>query len=75
MKRLPVLRAREIVAALRKAGFEVDHQTGSHARLRRAGTPPVFVTVPIHGGDVPRATLRRILAQAGLTSKELAQLI
>jgi len=75
MKRLPALRAREIVAALRKAGFEVHHQTGSHARLRRVGTPPVFVTVPIHGGDVPRATLRRILAQAGLSSEEFLRLI
>jgi predicted RNA binding protein YcfA (HicA-like mRNA interferase family) len=75
VKRLPVLRAREIVAALRKAGFQVDHQTGSHARLRSRRAPALFVTVPIHSGDVPRATLRRILAQARLTVEEFIALI
>lgn len=75
MNRTPVLKAREIVAALRKAGFVVLHQTGSHARLRREGTPPAFVTVPIHGGDVPRTTLRRILAQARLSVEELSELL
>jgi predicted RNA binding protein YcfA (HicA-like mRNA interferase family) len=75
VKRLRVLRAREIVAALRKAGFEIDHQTGSHARLRREGPLAAFVTVPMHGGDVPRATLRRILAQAGLTPEEFDELV
>jgi predicted RNA binding protein YcfA (HicA-like mRNA interferase family) len=74
VKRVPVLRAREIVSALRKAGFEVVHQTGSHARLRREGSPPAFVTVPIHGGDVPRATLRRILDQARLSVEEFTEL-
>ena len=75
MKRVPVLRAREVVAALRKAGFEVDHQTGSHARLRSQATPAVFVTVPIHSGDLPRATLRRILAQARLSVEEFLALV
>lgn len=75
MKRIPVLKAREIVAALRKAGFEIDHQTGSHARLRREGSPPAFVTVPIHGGDVPRTTLRRILVQARLSVEEFVELL
>jgi predicted RNA binding protein YcfA (HicA-like mRNA interferase family) len=75
MTRLPVLRAREVVAALEKAGFQVHHQTGSHARLRRVSHPVVSVTVPIHGGDVPRATLRRILVQAGLTVEEFLRLL
>jgi predicted RNA binding protein YcfA (HicA-like mRNA interferase family) len=74
MTRLPVLRAREVVAALEKAGFRI-HQTGSHARLRRVSRPVVSVTVPIHGGDVPRATLRRILVQAGLTVEEFLRLL
>jgi predicted RNA binding protein YcfA (HicA-like mRNA interferase family) len=29
MGKLPVLKAREIVTALQKVGFEVDHATGS----------------------------------------------
>jgi predicted RNA binding protein YcfA (HicA-like mRNA interferase family) len=75
MTRFPAVRAREVIAALRKAGFEAQHQTGSHVRLRRPGSPQLSVTVPIHGGDVPRATLRRILSQAGLTVEEFRALL
>ncbi|MBE3586229.1 MAG: type II toxin-antitoxin system HicA family toxin [Thermoanaerobacter sp.] len=34
MGKLPVLKAREVIAALQKLGFEVDHVTGSHYVLR-----------------------------------------
>lgn len=34
MGKLPGIKAREIVAALQKVGFEVDHATGSHYILR-----------------------------------------
>jgi hypothetical protein len=37
--RLPVLRPREVVAALLRAGFYIDHQTGSHARFYTARAP------------------------------------
>jgi predicted RNase H-like HicB family nuclease len=32
--RLPVLNPREVLRALLRAGFEIQHQTGSHAPLR-----------------------------------------
>ncbi|MBI2896831.1 MAG: type II toxin-antitoxin system HicA family toxin [Deltaproteobacteria bacterium] len=64
MTKPPVVKAREVVAALRRADFAVHHQTGSHVRLRhRDGRR---VTVPMHGGDVPLGTLRRIAERAGI---------
>jgi predicted RNA binding protein YcfA (HicA-like mRNA interferase family) len=63
---LPVCRAREVIAALRRAGFTVDHQTGSHAIMYKPGHPNP-VTVPVHSGDMKSGTLRRIVKDAGLT--------
>ncbi|MFI5362955.1 MAG: type II toxin-antitoxin system HicA family toxin [Elusimicrobiota bacterium] len=62
---MPVCRAREVIAALRRAGFTVDRQSGSHAILYKPGHPNP-VTVPIHSGDMKSGTLRRIVKDAGL---------
>ena len=45
-------------AALRRAGFAVDHHTGSHAVLYKPGHPNP-VTVPMHTRDLKLGTLRR----------------
>ncbi|HOM25121.1 MAG TPA: type II toxin-antitoxin system HicA family toxin [Thermosynergistes sp.] len=69
MGKLPVLKAREIVAALQKVGFEVDHVTGSHYILRHPDARRVVV--PYHGNrDIKQAVLKSILKQAGLTAEE-----
>ena len=75
MTKLPVRRARDIVAALRRAGFEVIHQTGSHMRLRRIGKPTRNVTIPFHAQDIPQGTLKQILEQAGMSVEELIKLL
>ena len=75
MTKLPVLRAREVIKALRHAGFFVHHQKGSHVRLRSAAKPTRNVTVPSHGGDVPMPTLRRILEQAEISLDDFMELL
>ncbi|MBI4312468.1 MAG: type II toxin-antitoxin system HicA family toxin [Chloroflexi bacterium] len=73
--RLPALKARDILAALRKAGFEIDHISGSHYILRHPSRPN-RVTVPYHGPeDVKRAVVRTIVEQAGLTEEEFRKLL
>jgi len=42
MSRLPTLKPHQVVRALERAGFEIDHQTGSHVVM---GVP---ATVPSH---------------------------
>jgi predicted RNA binding protein YcfA (HicA-like mRNA interferase family) len=66
---LPILKSRQVVAALKRAGFSEHHQTGSHLCLLNEDTGR-RVTVPIHVGDVPKGTLRAILQQAGLTEED-----
>jgi predicted RNA binding protein YcfA (HicA-like mRNA interferase family) len=73
--RLPAVTAREAIRALERAGFVVSRQSGSHCRLIHAHDSTRKVTVPVHGGDLKRGTLRGIIAQAGLTVAEFVALL
>ena len=69
MSGLPMSTAREVIRALERAGFQVQRQTGSHARLRH--TDGKVVTVPIHASqDIGRGLLRKILRDADLSREE-----
>jgi predicted RNA binding protein YcfA (HicA-like mRNA interferase family) len=74
-ERLPVISAREAVRALEKADFFIHHTTGSHAQLKHKTNAALRVTVPMHGKDLPRRTLRSIIRQAGLTVEQFVTLL
>jgi predicted RNA binding protein YcfA (HicA-like mRNA interferase family) len=65
--RLGGLKPREVLRALRNAGFEVHHITGSHYVLKNRQRPELRVTLPWHGRDLKTGTLLAIIEQAGLT--------
>ena len=74
--KLPVLRAREVLRALRKAGFCVDHIQGGHHVLVHKDDPERMLSVPVHAGkDIKKGTLKAILEQAWLTSGEFRKLL
>jgi len=74
--RLPVLKPKEVIAALLRAGFYVQRQKGSHARLLHRTKPELHVTVPIHSKDIPPTLLKyRILKQANLSDEEFLELL
>ncbi len=74
MPKLPIIEGRELVAALRKAGFEPVRQRGSHIRLRHPDGR--VVTAPIHASDeLGRGLLRKILRDADLSVDELIDLL
>jgi predicted RNA binding protein YcfA (HicA-like mRNA interferase family) len=74
--KLSVLKPREVIAALERAGFYVHHQRGSHARLLHRTRPELHVTVPRHNKDLPPSPLKhRILKQAGLGEEEFLKLL
>jgi predicted RNA binding protein YcfA (HicA-like mRNA interferase family) len=64
---------REIVKALRRVGFVVDHQRGSHIFLHNL-TRNISVTVPLHK-ELKKGTLNSILKKAGLTLEGLKDLL
>jgi predicted RNA binding protein YcfA (HicA-like mRNA interferase family) len=74
-ERLPSVTSKDDVRALGRAGFSVSRTSGSHCRLIHATDPTRKVTVPIHGGDLKRGTLRAIISQAGLTVAEFISLL
>ena len=74
MPRLPVCTPTDVIRALNRAGFILDHSTGSH-RFFRHPTRAGIVTVPFHRKDLKRGTLKSILEQAGLSTEELIQLL
>jgi predicted RNA binding protein YcfA (HicA-like mRNA interferase family) len=63
----------EVRAALERAGFVFRRQTGSHMILRR-DQPYARAVVPDHK-QIRSGTLRRIIADAGLTVDQFVQLL
>ena len=69
MPPLPIISADECVAALRRFGYQVVRQKGSHVRLMCEGRTPV--SVPMHKGKtLKRGTLRAILRDAEISVEE-----
>jgi predicted RNA binding protein YcfA (HicA-like mRNA interferase family) len=74
MPRLPICKPVEVIKALQRAGFVLDHSAGSHQFFRhpsRAG----IVTIPFHRKDLKRGTLKSILDQAGLSTEDFFKLL
>ncbi|HEY2953050.1 MAG TPA: type II toxin-antitoxin system HicA family toxin [Verrucomicrobiae bacterium] len=70
MSGLRGLKYREAVERLRAHGFVFDRQAkGSHEIWYNPKTKR-RTTVPHHPGDLPRGTLRAIIAQTGLSVDE-----
>ena len=74
MSKLPVVSGQEVVKALARLGYDVDHQRGSHIVLRHHSPPYRRLTVPDHK-EIAKGTLRAILREAGLTVEEFVELI
>jgi predicted RNA binding protein YcfA (HicA-like mRNA interferase family) len=72
--KLPVVSGVDVVKALAKIGWEVDHQTGSHMILRQRDPPHRRLTVPRHK-ELAKGTLRAIIRDAGLTVEEFLPLL
>ncbi|MBI2871628.1 MAG: type II toxin-antitoxin system HicA family toxin [Chloroflexi bacterium] len=74
MSRLPTLSAQELIRALRKAGFQVSRQRGSHVMLRHADGRRT--AVPVHRGeDLGRGIMSAILSETGISRRQLVELL
>lgn len=70
-KKLPILSGAELVAVLKKDGFEVVRQTGSHVSLQKE----IYRTVvPLHD-ELAKGTLLGIMKQCGLSKDQLLDLL
>lgn len=75
MSDLPAIKGSEVVAAFRKAGFEVVRISGSHHIMKREGHR-FLLSVPVHGRqNIKPGTLRALIGDAGLTKDEFVALL
>ncbi len=74
MPPLPIVSGEALIRALRRAGFEVSRQKGSHVRLRHPDGR--ITTVPVHAGQtIGRGLLRKILRDVDLSVEALLELL
>ena len=69
MSVLPRVSGRDVVRALSKTGWHLDHQTGSHMVLPQAVPPHRRLVVSDHK-EVAKGTMRKIIWDAGMTGDE-----
>jgi predicted RNA binding protein YcfA (HicA-like mRNA interferase family) len=68
-----VVSGERLIKALRKDGWEVVRQRGSHVRLKKRGRGHALV-VPLHR-EIRRGTLAGILRDADLSADDLRRLL
>jgi predicted RNA binding protein YcfA (HicA-like mRNA interferase family) len=74
MPKLPRMRGRDLIAALRRVGFEVIRTKGSHHFLRHSDGRATVV--PVHAGEtIGPGLLRKILKDAGIEPAQLEKLL
>lgn len=64
---------KELVKALRRIGYVVDHQRGSHVFMHNLEKSNSLV-IPLHK-ELKKGTLHVILKKAGLSIEELKELL
>lgn len=73
MSRLPQLKAREVIRALKMLGFEIIRQKGSHAFMKHSSTGRSTI-VSVHGGeDIDRSLLHLILKETEISPEEFIE--
>ena len=72
MSKLPVISGKRAIQALKKIGYYVRDQEGSHIHLRHPFKKPL--TIPNHK-EIARGTLRAIIRDAELTVPEFIGLL
>jgi predicted RNA binding protein YcfA (HicA-like mRNA interferase family) len=74
MPKPPVVRSRQVMAALERAGFEHISQEGSHVKMRHPDGR-IAILVDYGSCDYPTGTLRRELSRLGITLEDFRRLL
>ena len=70
MPKISSLTPKKLLKIVQKAGFEIDHVTGSHYILYHPKTHK-RVTIPFHCKKLPKGTIYSILKSAGIRLEDL----
>jgi predicted RNA binding protein YcfA (HicA-like mRNA interferase family) len=73
MSKKPVISGKDLIRALKQAGFVEVRQKGSHVSLQKVTATEIFKTlVPLHK-ELAKGTLLDILHQTGLSKDALIE--
>jgi predicted RNA binding protein YcfA (HicA-like mRNA interferase family) len=71
--KLPRISGEEAIRRLKKFGFTIARQRGSHVRLEQIQEGKLLkITIPLHK-ELKTGTLHRIIIDSGLTHEEFAK--
>jgi predicted RNA binding protein YcfA (HicA-like mRNA interferase family) len=70
---MPELKPKEVIVILEKAGYHIDHITGSHYIIHHPDTHQRIV-VPYHAKDIKRGLLTSIVKLSGMSDEEFLSL-
>ena len=68
---MPTITPKKLLKVLKKNGFYVSRQSGSHMILHHETDRKKRVTLPIHNKDLKPKTFNSIIKQAGIDRKEV----
>lgn len=74
MPKIPVTKPKEAIKALQKAGFIINHISGSHYVLYH-NPKKLRAVIPFHNKPLKRKTLMSILKNAELSIDEFKKLL
>lgn len=72
MPKLPVVKPKQLIQALKKIDFIEVRHNGSHLQMKKGN---MLVTIPVHSKDLNPITLKSILRQAKISIEELVELL
>ena len=74
MPKPPVVKPKEIIRALKRKGFEVDHISGSHYVMYNVDKT-LRTVIAYHNKPIKRKTVMSILKSANISVEELKELL
>lgn len=69
------IKAAKLIPILTRLGFRIVRQAGSHIHLEHMVNSTKKVTVPMHNKDLAIKTLKSILGQAGISTKDFLKIL
>lgn len=74
MSKFPTLSGKEIVSILKKAGFTVERQRGSHVFMKHSDGR--VTVVPVHSGEtIGAGLLSKILRDVDMTKDDVLKIL
>lgn len=70
--KLPALKPKKIIKALKRNGFYIHHVKGGHYFLRKGD---INLIIPYHNKDMKPGTLHDIINQSGMTIEDFLDLL